>query len=151
MVMKRFIVLLLPLILLVGCRQKNNEEQSSKKDPFYNVVEDLHIEWKDMFLDKEEPFYVYVYSITCPPCSSLREQVVNFAQADYVPFYFVYPSDDIVFVDDVETAENSIGATRIEDVSIYNTPTLIGISNKKVTSYTRDYYAIKNFIESYTE
>lgn len=151
MVMKRLIYLLLPLILLTGCHQKNSEEQSSKKDPFYNEVENLHIEWKDMFLDKEEPFYVYVYSITCPPCSSLREQVVTFAQANYVPFYFVYPSDDVVFADDIETAENSIGATKIEDVSIYSTPTLIGINNKEVTYYTRDYYAIKNFIESYTE
>ena len=149
--MKRYLLLLIPLILCSGCKKQNNEQSSSFSSPHYNEVEELHIHWNDLFLQKDNEYYAYVYSVTCPPCSSLREEVITFAKSGRISFYFIYPSDDVPFIEDMELAESSLGATEIEDVYCYSTPTLIGITNKTITYYSRDYYNIKNQIESYME
>lgn len=146
--MKNFFPLFfITLTLLTGCNksQKNTPET---KEPHYQEVEDLHIEWKDLFNQNNDRYYCYVYGVACSACSYLRESVTTFAKSEKEHFYFIYPSDDIVFVDDEETAIKSLGAKSIEDVSIYTTPTLIEISNKVITNYTRDYYQIKSFVES---
>lgn len=145
--MKRYIpILLLAVTTLGGC---SNIITSSdiEREPHYNEVEDLHIEWNDMFDQNEDQYYVYVYAIACTACSMLREGIVNFSRNSGNNFYFVYPSDDIDYVDDEETAETSLGATSIADVHIYTTPTLIKITDGAVTYYSRDYYEIKSLIE----
>ena len=79
--MKRLLpFVLLPIFLLAGC-QKNNKNTSSFIEPHYEEVEELHIEWKDLLNQKEEQYFAYVYSVTCTPCSMLREEVINFATA----------------------------------------------------------------------
>ena len=147
--MKQYLVpLLIPIVMLVGCN-KQKETTTTYNEPHYEEVEELHIEWKDIFNQENSAYYAYIYSVTCTPCSMLREEVINFAKGNNVNFYFVYPSDDIAFTDDSNLADASLGATSIENVYCYNTPTLIGITNKTITSYSRDYYEIKSFIESH--
>ena len=148
-VMNRLLSLfIMSVTLLTGCN-KQKEPTPSGKDPHYNEVEELHIGWKDLFNQEDDVYYAYVYSVSCVPCSSLREQVTTFAKGGYVHFYFVYPSDDVPFIDDSVQADNSLGATKIEDVYCYSTPCLIEISDHVITKYTRDYYEIKTFVESY--
>ena len=150
MYMKHILVILTTtFITLAGCG-KEKGITSSNNVPHYNEVEELHIEWNDLFNQNNDSYYAYVYSVTCTPCSMLREQVTSFSKGNYVNFYFVFPNDDIPFVNDENTADASLGKNNINDVYIYNTPTLIGITNKTITSYSRDYYEIKSFIESYT-
>ena len=150
--MKRlFAFLIICSTMLIGCQKQNDTSSSYRYEPYYKEAESFHIEWNDMFKQSEDKYYVYAYSIACVTCSMLREQVINFAKASYVPFYFIYPSDDMVFVDSEEEAFASIGATAIENVSIYTTPTLIEISDKAITTYIRDYYQIKDFLESFTK
>lgn len=151
--MKRIIALLvLSSTMLVGCQKGNDTSSSSHRyEPYYKDVENLHIEWNDMFNQSDDKYYVYAYSVTCTACSMLREEIIDFAKASYVNFYFIYPSDDINFVDTEEEAYASKGATAIENVSIYTTPTLIEITNRTITDYTRDYYEIKHFIESFPQ
>ena len=147
--MKRLLPLvLISLFLSTGC-QKNNKNTSSFIEPHYEEVEELHIEWKDLLNQKEEQYFAYVYSVTCTPCSMLRAEVISFAKEKKTNFYFIYPSDDIPFTKDENLADASLGKNRIEDVYCYSTPTLIGIDNKTITKYSRDYYEIKGFIESY--
>ena len=134
--MKKILLFLLPITLLSGC-QKNNEP--SHKEPHYQEVEEYHIEWKDIFSQQQDKYYVYVYSIACPQCSALREDITNIAKKGFAHLYFVYPDDDIAFTRNEEEADNSLGASSLENVYIYTTPTLMEFTNKEITSYTRDY------------
>ena len=143
-----FGIVITVLIALAGCG-KNKGATSSYNEPHYNEVEEYHIEWKELFNQDNDSYYAYVYSVTCTPCSMLREEIINFAKGHYVNFYFIYPSDDISFTEDSSIADASLGKSSINDVYIYTTPTLIGITNKTITSYSRDYYEIKAFIESF--
>lgn len=151
---KIFALLIVTSALLIGCKKQSKDTSISEsiyKDPHYSEVEDLHIEWKDLFLQSQDDYFAYVYSVTCTPCSMLREQVVEFARRSDVNLYFIYPSDDVPFVKDEDLADSSLGATDIKDVYCYSTPTLIEITNKVVTKYSRSYSEIQSFIESYNK
>ena len=148
--MKKIIpLILITLSSICGCQKKDNSSTSSYVEPHYNEVEELHIEWKDLFNQSENQFYAYVYSVTCTPCSMLRTEITEFAKSGKVKLYFIFPSDDIAFTNDETLADASLGATSLENVYCYSTPTLIEITANAVTKYTRDYYEIKSFIASF--
>ena len=148
---------LLPLILLVpfslcGCQKKGQEKQeepSEHVEPHYNEVENLHINWSDLFRQSEDTYYAYVYFVTCTPCSYLREKVVGVAQSGKTHLYFVMPSDDVPFTSDLDLAMSSLGKKDVKDVYIYSTPTLIEITDKAISLYTREYSEIDNFLNSF--
>lgn len=141
-------LLLIILSLLSGCSSSEVSSTSSSfyQEPFYNEIEELHIHWNDLFNQENDKYYVYIYSVTCVPCSMLRDDAMTYAKDESTTFYFVYPGDDIPFVEDATKAESSLGATSLDDISFYNTPTLMEITNKTVTTYLRDFYQIKAII-----
>ena len=143
-----FPLFMITITLLCGCNDQY-QEVPPEREPHYSEVENLHIEWKDLFSQEDEFYCAYVYSVSCVPCSMLREQVINFAKENHIKFYFIFPSGDIPFVEDPVQADNSLGASKIEDVYCYNTPTLIEITNHTISKYLRDYYEIKGYMESY--
>ena len=148
--MKKVIpLILLSAAILCGCQKSEEPSTSSYTEPHYSEVEEMHIEWKDLFNQVDDQYYAYVYSVTCTPCSILRQEMIEFAKSGKVHFYFIYPSDDVPFVNDPDLADASLGATSLENVYCYNTPTLIEITAEAVTKYSRDYYEIKSFIESF--
>lgn len=146
----------LPLFLVLtcafsGCSKKEPEKEGSNtnyEEPHYNEVEDLHIHWGCLFNQLDDKYYAYVYAVTCTPCSYLREKVTGVAKSGKIKLYFVDPNDDIPFTEDMDLAMSSLGKEKVEDVYCYSTPTLIEITNKVVTLYTRDYYEIDNFLDS---
>ena len=148
---------LLPLILLVsfslcGCKEKEQEkngEPAERVEPHYNEVEDLHINWLDLFNQNEGTYYAYVYSVTCTPCSYLREKVTAVAKSGKTFLYFVMPSDDVPFTTDLDLAMSSLGKEDVKEVYVYSTPTLIEITNKVISMYTREYSEIENFLNSF--
>ena len=150
---------LLPLILLIpfslcGCEKKEQEKKEEPEqyvEPHYNEVEDLHINWSDLFNQSETTYYAYVYSVTCTPCSYLREKVTEVAKSGKTSLYFVMPSDDVTFTTDLDLAMSSLGKEDVKDVYIYSTPTLIEITNKVISLYTREYSEIDNFLNSFGE
>ena len=146
---------LLSLLLLIpftfsGCNKKSQEEENKTtyKEPIYQEVENLHIEWKDLFNQKEDKYYAYFYSVTCSWCSYLRPDITEIAKSGKETIYFVYPSEELPFTEDLDVAMSSLGKDKIEDVYLYSTPCLIEITNKIITMYTRDYYEIENFLNS---
>ena len=150
--MKRFLsLLMIPISMISGCQKSNDSSSSIYQEPIYNEVEHLHIHWEDLFNQNNDKYYAYIYSVICTPCSMLREQVIDFALKEEVPFYFVNPNDDIPFTEDASLADASINATSIDQVYCYSTPTLIEITNRVITRYSRDYYEIKSFIESFNK
>jgi len=147
--MKRLFCLASAMLILTGCSNKKEEEKEpSYVEPHYQEVEELHIEWPTLFSQPESKYYAYVYAVTCSPCSSLREKITNAAKSGKAKIYFVFPSDDVPFTEDLDQAMSSLGATAIENVYCYSTPTLIEITDKTVSLYTRDYYEIETFLES---
>ena len=151
--MKRFLSLLLVSVsLLGGCKkepEKKEEETHEFVEPHYNEVEDLHIHWNALFDQPEEDYYVYVYFVMCTACSSIREQITSVAKSGEVKIYFVYPSDDVPFTDDLDVANASLGQSNLENVNVYMTPTLIEVKNKVISTFTNDYSTIKNFLDSF--
>ena len=148
--MKKVIPLIMIMTtMLCGCQKQGDSTTSSYTEPHYNEVEDLHIEWKDLFNQTDNQYYAYVYSVMCTPCSMLREQVTTFARSGKAHFYFITATEDVPFVDSADQADASLGATSLEGVYCYNTPTLREITADAVTKYSRDYYEIKAFIESF--
>ena len=146
---------LLPLVLLIsftlsGCSKKPQEEENNTtyKEPIYQEVEDLHIEFKDLFNQKEDKYYAYFYFVTCSWCSYLRPQITEVAKSGNSTIYFVFPSEELPYTDDLDLALSSQGKDKLEDVYLYSTPCLIEITNKIITMYTRDYYEIENFLNS---
>ena len=145
--MKRILPLLLVSIsLLSSCGNTEETSTSSSKGPYYLEVENLHIEWKDLF-NQNNIYFVYIYSLACYTCSMLREDVINYALKEDTNMYFVYPEDDIPFTDDETLAKASLGATSIENVYCYVTPTLIEINNGVVVTYLNDYYQIRDIVK----
>lgn len=145
--MKRILPLLFVSIsLLSSCGANEETSASTSKKPYYIEVENLHIEWKDLF-NQNNNYFVYIYSLGCYTCSMLREDVINYALKEDTNFYFVYPEDDIAFTNDEELAKASIGATSIENVYCYVTPTLIEINNGIVVTYLNDYYQIRDIVK----
>ena len=148
--MKRIIPLIMvTTTMLCGCQKQGETTTHSYTEPFYNEVEDLHIEWKNLFNQQNDKYYAYVYSVMCTPCSMLREEVTTFARSGKTHFYFITATEDVPFVEDPDLADASLGATSLESVYCYNTPTLIEITANAVTKYSRNYYEIKAFIESF--
>ncbi len=148
--MKKIIpLILITLSSICGCQKKDNSSASSYVEPHYNEVEELHIEWKDLFNQSENQYYAYIYSVTCTPCSMLRGEITEFAKSGKAHLYFIFPNDDVPFVNDEALADASLGATSLENVYCYSTPTLIEITANAVTKYTRDYYEIKSLIASF--
>lgn len=147
--MKHIFTVFIVLFTLLNQCSQNNKEQEEKKEPHYVEVEEYHINWSDLFVQEDDTYYVYVYSIACVYCSQIREKITDLAKKELVDLYFVYPSDDITFINDEEKAYSSIGASKIEDVYIYTTPTLMKISDKIIEEYTRNYDEINAFLDSY--
>ena len=147
---KIFSLLLLIPFAISGCKEKPKEEEKDTpyKEPIYTEVEDLHIEWKDLFNQKEDKYYAYFYYITCSWCSYLRPNITEVAKSGKETIYFVYPSEELQFTEDLDVAMSSLGKDKVEDVYLYSTPCLIEIKDKVVSMYTRDYYEIENFINS---
>jgi|GEM_PF-6953436 len=145
------LMLLLSSSLLCACNNTETAVSSSRapSKPYYEEVESYHIHWDDLFAQEGNPYYCYIYGLACNACSSLREQATTLAQSSNIPFYFIYPNDDIPFVEAPAIAESSLGATTLDGVSCYSTPTLIEITDHTVTEYLRDYYQIKDFIEAH--
>ena len=149
---KLLVLLLLAPFVLSGCNQKPQEEPKEEDtayvEPHYNEVDDLHINWRDLFNQKEDKYYAYVYFVTCTMCSNIRPLITSVAKSGDISLYFVYPSEEIPFTDSEEQSASSLGKDKVEDVYIYMTPTLIEITNKVITMFTRDYYEIENFLNS---
>ena len=148
--MKRGLVLLLSS-LLCACNNVEAPVSSSSQNngPLYLEVEDLHIHYEDLFAQQGSPYYCYIYGLACQACSSLRESIVNLARIESIHFYFIYPNDDIPFAETPSQADASLGASDIQDVYCYSTPTLIEISDHIITQYLRDVAEIQNFIEAH--
>ena len=128
----KYKLLIVPILMaLSGCSKiaegKNEERSQNKRD--YSDFQELHLEWKDLFLPAKSLYFVYIYSISCLHCQHIKEVVLDTVEANKDSFYL------IEYTQDITTSNNpsdTIGKEKVEEVTIMGTPTLLEISDYHV-------------------
>ena len=125
-------LLIVPLLMaLTGCSQmvEGKGEGGDKIIRDYSDYQELHLEWKNLFLLAKSLYFVYIYSISCLHCQHIKEVVLDAVEANKDFFYLIEYSDEIKT--SVNTSD-TIGKEKVEEVTIMGTPTLLEISDYHV-------------------
>ncbi len=142
--MKEKFLMLLLLPLMVGCSTTNKEADKivEQKPLDYIDFAELNLEWKNLFLPAKSQYFVYIYSISCLHCESIKKEVLTTIEDNAELFYLVEYSSEIPLSNNVS---ETIGKEKVEEVFILGTPTLIEITNhcvglniageKEITNY----------------
>ena len=126
-------LLIVPILLaLTSCtkmvKETSGGDQGRSKE--YQDYNDLHLEWKDLFLPAKSLYFVYIYSISCLHCNRIKAAVLDAVEANKDLFYLIEYSEEI------KTSNNTsdtIGKEKVEEVTIKGTPTLLEISDYHIS------------------
>ena len=138
--MKKCKSLLIPLLVLCGCTTTKKEELHN-----YHEIKDRQIEWNSIFKQEEEDYLVYFYSERCGYCNEIKQDVLKFYLADYLPMYFVCTDYDAV----VGPRSDLTGVDNIDDFYIFGTPFLARLLEHKIANYYVGVSEIRQFISGY--
>ena len=127
-------LLLLILLGLTCCATKTKTEVFSNEDSpsvigehSYAEVESKKIKWDQIFNQTNYQYYCYIYSPTCSHCNDIKNEVISIA-LERDDFYFVEFDKKIIPISNDVT--DTIGSTKVEEVSIIGTPSLLTINNE---------------------
>ena len=134
------IIHILPTFALCSCGEQysariSNTISSSSPSPIseishsYDEVSNRKIYWSNIFTRPEEHYYVYLYSLTCSHCASIKNQMIEYALSDVSPIYFVESSPEI----NIDSKVDSVNVSTLEDLSIKGFPSLLVLDNHVVT------------------
>lgn len=130
--MRRFLVFTF-LLALSSCSVGPNEDYSTGE-----VLEEISIDypdqficWDDLFKQKEEIYFIYVFAYDCYHCKQTKKHILEFYERSEFTVYFVEYSKQIPIG---HNTTNTLGKTELIDVFIRGTPSLIMI-NKGVISF----------------
>ena len=130
--MKKILKLCLPAVMmLVGCNERIEISSQSEIAYDYDLVSDKHIEWKSIFEQEDNNYYVYIYSMTCGHCRIIKDDVISYALS-HDNFYFVIYSASIPLINNRDLA---IGKDSIYGLGIMGTPSLFEINSHIITNY----------------
>lgn len=129
------ISILLSLIILGGCKNKSDDVIYT-----YSMVEEYFIDSGDIFLMKEEQYYVYIFSYNCLHCQNIKSLIIKQALThEYLIYFLHYNGDMKICGNDLELNK---------DFCIYGTPTLILVNNGLPTYMFVGEEQIKNYLEN---
>lgn len=128
--MRRFFKVLPLLALVVGCSPNNKNTSIISEESFDLVMASMSIEWKDILCQNCNDYYVYVYSLTCHYCNSIKSEVYSFCLRNAV--FFVEYQQGVVPLGSEMKDFNGIANT--DDLYILGTPTLFHIKEKIVNN-----------------
>ena len=140
--MKKMVLFL--LALLVGCSSNTNKSEE-KEELDYSIVS-TPIEWKDIFIQEEESYYVYFYSSTCSHCKMIKQDILSYFLLDKDVIYFICTDEQGVFGKKTDIT----GIDNIKDFYIFGTPFMIWIKFAKVYKYYAGVNAIIELINTKT-
>lgn len=113
-------------------------------DHSYSEVDDLMIEWNQIFEKKLDYYLVYIFASWCNHCNSIKNDIIEYA-LNRDDFYFINePSDEATFKNNVT---NTIGLTSVTGLAILGYPTLLEIDGHKLTKNISSVDSIAEFIE----
>ena len=110
-------------------RSNSNNSHSNPTTKNYEDYEERHLDSLTFFDQEDDYYYVYIYSKTCSPCTSIKETI--FTLADGMPniYFYEYNVELRLSQEDMTTL---IGASKFKDLFINGTPSLFKIENKVV-------------------
>ena len=139
--MKKIISLVIPLLILCGCKSNQTTEESHN----YHEIKDRIIEWNYIFEQEEDDYLVYFYSERCGYCNEIKQDIIRFYLNEYMPMYFVCTDYDVV----IGPKSDLTGVDNIDDFFIFGTPFLSRLLNHKVANYYVGVSEIRNYISSF--
>nr|MCR5505404.1 hypothetical protein [Bacilli bacterium] len=89
----------------------------------YSELESQKIAWKDIFRQKQNRYFCYIYSERCGHCKDIKNEVIEYGLG-HSAFYIIEYDKSIPLMNDIST---TIGMTNVEYVGILGTPTLLSI------------------------
>lgn len=131
--MKKHALLFIPMTLLLTFCSNDSKTISQYKSLMeydYSDIEHLKIEWKDI-LNKDNSYYVYIYSENCGHCRNIKLDVLNYALSNEGTMYFKKYDKEIPIYD---STEDTLGTDDYRKIGILGTPTLLGIDNHILVS-----------------
>lgn len=109
--------------LIISCSEPNKDNHNDEVIYEYNDVDHKMTSYENLFSIESEHYYVYIYSLTCGHCQSIKNRVIKFA-LNHDNFYLLeYVSSIPIY----ETIDTTIGATNYINVGILGTPSLLEI------------------------
>ena len=131
---------LIPFLLFggFGCNS-NDKENSLSLD--YEYFEERFIKWNELFEQKDEDYFTYIFSYTCGHCYEIKDDVLAFAYSNN-NFYFVEFDKDIKVID---SSTIVIGKDNVDEIGIVGTPTLFLIRDHKIEN---DFIGSKQILEA---
>ena len=125
--------LIIPItcLLLIGCNNKNKSISEEEKKFDYVDVSERSIKWEQLFEPKDEFYYTYVYSTTCPHCNDIKQKVIYKSINNEENIYFIEYTKDIPIGTNIF---DYIGQSNYENVGLIGVPTLMEISDHVITN-----------------
>ena len=123
------------IFLISGCTFNQQEtsyyeqEETPQVEHNYSEASEYELTWEAIFDVNEDQYYVYVYSTTCSHCDELKNYIVEKALQREDVYLIKGTSRDQITSD----SSKLIGAQKSDDVWILGYPSLLKISNQKVT------------------
>ncbi len=129
-----FTLLSLTLLSINSCQISQNNDTYSTYD--YDLVNDKHINYEDIFNINMNHYFVYIYSKTCFYCISIKDEIIHIGLNNDDIFFIEY-NESIPINEDIDS---TIGVSSVDDLFIIGTPTLIEIVGGKVVvnTYSKD-------------
>ena len=93
------------LLLLTSCSAVDNDSSIHKYE--YSEINDMKINYLDVFVQPENCYYIYYYQENCYYCHGIKSKVIHFALNTQYSFYFVEVKEDYGFLS--RTKEDTIG------------------------------------------
>ena len=120
--------------MFTSCAPSNSGQTSNNISSEDDIIQTSEIEWADVFKQEEDHYIVFFYSETCEHCHQIMGDVTAFAREDIVKTYFLNIKKGDAQIPINSDVEYTIGATKIEDLSIRGTPTIVEITDFTVTA-----------------
>ena len=144
----RKISLLLFLTLLVSCSEELHIDYSTSEvleEPTL-IYPNKFIGWDSLLTQKEENYFVYVFSYDCYYCKEMKKRILCFYDTCGLPMYFIEYSKVIPIG---HNTSNTLGKSNIDDIFIKGTPTLFLINKGIVTFNMAGVSEVNQLIDLY--
>lgn len=123
-------LLLFMLPLLFSCSNGNEKKQGDIPNHEYSEIVDKKIKWNDIFFAKSNEYYIYCYFSHCTHCHSIKNEVIHIALNSDKDIRFC--EDDNTVISDCDLNQ-TIGKSKVSDVFIKGFPSVIKITNHKIS------------------
>lgn len=107
---------------------------------------DNFIRWEDILIQKNNMYFVYVFSYDCYFCKQTKTKVINFYNNGELDVFFVEYTKQIPINNDTS---KTIGVSSIKNIFIRGTPSLILINNGNVAINVGGKSEVEEIIDLY--